>query len=81
MLSGVQTGNGTSHDRYNIHSIAHTRTNRKDDIFIQRRMCINEEHTALDIFRFAVFLRVENNKLCPGGDGIKKIMDFFLQFF
>ena len=38
MLSGVQTGNGTPHDKYNIRSIAHARTNRKDDIFMQRRL-------------------------------------------
>jgi len=31
MLSGVQTGNGTPHDEYNIRGIAHARTNRKDD--------------------------------------------------
>ena len=38
MLSGVQTGNGIPHDRYNICGIAHVRTNRKDDIFMQRRL-------------------------------------------
>ena len=38
MLSGVQTGNGIPHDRYNIRGIAHVRTNRKDDIFMQRRL-------------------------------------------
>ena len=38
MLSGVQTGNGTPHDKYNLHGIAHVRTNRKDDIFMQRRL-------------------------------------------
>ena len=37
MLSGVQTGNGIPHDRYNICGIAHVRTNRKEDIFMQRR--------------------------------------------
>ena len=37
MLSGVQTGNGIPHDRYNIRGIAHGCTNRKDDIFMQRR--------------------------------------------
>ena len=26
------------HDRYNIRGIAHVRTNRKDDIFMQRRL-------------------------------------------
>ena len=38
MLSGVQTGNGIPHDKYNIRGIAHARTNRKDDIFMQRRL-------------------------------------------
>ena len=36
MLSGVQTGNGIPHDRYNIRGIAHGHTNRKDHIFMQR---------------------------------------------
>ena len=35
MLWGVQTGNGTPNDKYYIRSIAHARTNRKDDIFMQ----------------------------------------------
>ena len=38
MLSGVQTRNGTPHDKFNIRGIAHVRTNRKDDIFMQRRL-------------------------------------------
>ena len=41
MLSGVQTGNGTPHDKYDIRGIAHVRTNRKDDIFMQRRLVQN----------------------------------------
>ena len=41
MLSGVQTGNGTPHDIYNIPRIAHARTNRKDNIFMQRRLVQN----------------------------------------
>ena len=41
MLSGVQTGNGTPHDKYNIRGIAHARTNRKDNIFMQRRLVQN----------------------------------------
>ena len=41
MLSGVQTGNVTPHDIYNICGIAHARTNRKDDIFMQRRLVQN----------------------------------------
>ena len=36
MLSGVQTGNGTPHDKYNTRGIAHVRKNRKDDIFMHR---------------------------------------------
>ena len=60
MLSGVQPGNGIPHDKYNIRGIAHARTNRKDDIYMQRRLVqrllyIDEARTALDIFRFAVF--------------------------
>ena len=38
MLSGVQTGNGTPHDKYNIRGIAHAGTNRKYDIFMQRQL-------------------------------------------
>ena len=30
MISGVQTGNGISHDIYNIRGISHAPTNRKD---------------------------------------------------
>ena len=41
MLSGVQTGNETPHGRYNIRGIAHARANRKDDIFMQRRLLEN----------------------------------------
>ena len=71
MLSGVQTGNGTPHDEYNIRGIAHKHTNRKDDIFHSkttsaklyiyiavgaRDLYINKAHTALDIFSFVSFL-------------------------
>ena len=38
MLSGVQTGNGILHAKYDI---AHARTNRDDDIFIQRQLVQN----------------------------------------
>ena len=38
MLSGVQTGNGTPHDKYNIRRIAHVCKSRKDDMFMQRRL-------------------------------------------
>ena len=55
MITGVQTGNGIPHDKYTIHSNSNVRTNRKDDMFMQRRLYIDEAHTALDIFRFAVF--------------------------
>ena len=55
MIPGVQTGNGIPHDKYNTHGIANARTNRKDDIFMQRRLYIGKAHVALDIFRLAVF--------------------------
>ena len=42
MLSGVQTGNGTPHGKYNIRGIAHARTKRKDDIFMQNFTYIME---------------------------------------
>ena len=38
MLSGVKTRNGIPHDKYNICGITNARTNRKDDIFMQRRL-------------------------------------------
>ena len=41
MLSGVQNGNGTPHDKYNIRGIAHAQTNIKDGIFMQRRLVQN----------------------------------------
>ena len=41
MLSGVQIGNGTSHDKCNIRGIVHVRTNRKDDICMKRRLVQN----------------------------------------
>ena len=50
MLSGVQTGNGTAHDIYDIRGIAHAHTNRKDDIFMQRRLYIDNAHMTLNIF-------------------------------
>ena len=51
IIPGVQTENGIPHDKYNIRGIVHARTNRKDDIFGQRRLYIDEAQTALDIFR------------------------------
>ena len=38
IIPGVQTGNGIPHDKYNMCGIAHVSTNRKDDIFMQRRL-------------------------------------------
>ena len=49
MIPGVQTGNGIPHDKYNICRIAHVRTNRKDNNVMQRRLYIDEAHTALNI--------------------------------
>ena len=50
------TKNGIPHDKYDVRGIAYTRTDRKDNIYMQRRLYIDETHTALDIFRFAAFL-------------------------
>ena len=39
IIPGVLAGNGIPHDKYNIRGIAaHARTNKKDDIFMQRRL-------------------------------------------
>ena len=55
IIPGIQTGIGIPHDKYNMHGIAHARTNRKDNIFMQRWLYIDQAHKALDIFRFAIF--------------------------
>ena len=46
ILSDVKTGNEIPHDIYNVRGIAHARTNRKDNIFLQRRLYIDKAHTA-----------------------------------
>ena len=50
MIQGVQTGNGIPHEKYDVCGIAHEHTNRKDDIFMQRQLYIDNAHTALNIF-------------------------------
>ena len=73
MIQAVQPGNGIPHDKYDICGIAHAGTNRKDDIFMQRQLYIDEAHTAMDIFQFVVFLnkhRISFN--CMGGQGMAK---------
>ena len=59
MIPGVQTGNGIPHDKYNIRGFVHERTNRKDDILMQRRLYIDKAHTVLDILIFAVFFLLQ----------------------
>ena len=69
MSSGVQTRNGTPHDKCNIRGIANARTKRKYNIFMQRRLvknftfilewgqgtCSLMKHTLRCTFRFAAF--------------------------
>ena len=57
MIPSVQTGNGIPHDKYYVCGIAHVHTDRKDDIFMQRQMYIDEANTALDIFPIAPPIR------------------------
>ena len=57
IILGVQTGNGIPHDEYDVRGIAHARTDRKDNIFMQRQLYIDEAHTALDIFPTAPPIR------------------------
>ena len=44
-------GNLKNEDDLKNEEIVHTRTNRKDDIFKQRRLYNDKAHTVLDIFR------------------------------
>ena len=69
MLSGVQTGNGTPHDKYNLRGIARVHKQKRRHFHAKttsaklyycigvrsRDLYIDEAHTALDIFRFAAF--------------------------
>ena len=57
MIPGVETGNGIPHDKYDVPGIAHARTDRKDNIFMQRQLYIDEAHTLLDIFPTAPPIR------------------------
>ena len=41
------------HDRYDVCGIAYVRTDRKDNIFMQRQLYINEAHKVLNILRNA----------------------------
>ena len=69
MLSGVQTGYGAPHDKYNIRGSVLARTNRKDDIFMQRRLVQNfafilewgqETFPACCLVRFVEFFENKN---------------------
>ena len=50
IIPSAQTGNGIPHDKYIIRGIVHARRSRKDDIFRQGRLYIDEAHMALDKF-------------------------------
>ena len=51
IIPGVLTGNGVPDDKYDISGISYEHTNRNDAIFMQRRLFIDEAHTALDIIQ------------------------------
>ena len=66
MIPGLYTGNGIPHDEYNLCGIVHKHTNRKDDIFMQRRLYIDEPRTTqgaghiplkISRFRSAIYRR------------------------
>ena len=38
------------HDKYDVRGIAHARTDKKDDIFMQKQLYIDDAHTVLNIF-------------------------------
>ena len=56
MIPSVYTGNWIPHDKYDVHGIAHARTDRKDNIFMQRRLYIDKTQTALNIFPTTTFI-------------------------
>ena len=76
MLSGVQTGNGTPHGKYDIRGIAQAHKQKRRHfhakttsakLYIhngvgERDFYIDEAHTELDIFRFVAFLSYRRNK-------------------
>ena len=64
MLSGVQTGNGTSHDKYNIRGIAHAHTKSKDNISID----IDKAHLGVPANKFLFARAVPANNLFQLGD-------------
>ena len=55
MIPGIQTRNEIPHDKYNIRIIAHASTNWKDNLSLKDDLYIAEAHTAMDMFRYAVF--------------------------
>ena len=59
IMPRVKARNGNPHDKYNLRGIAHVRTNRKDEIFMQSWLYIDKAHAALDIFCFAVFFSLK----------------------
>ena len=64
-MTHLMTHYTTPHDKYNIRGIALARTNRKDDIRMQRRLYIDEAHTALDTLHIAVFFITIFACMCP----------------
>ena len=50
MIPGVYTGNGIPYDKYDVRGIAHAHTHRKDNIFMERQLFIDDAHTVLNIF-------------------------------
>ena len=50
MIRGIYSRNGIQHNKYDVRGIAQARTDRKDDIFMQRPLYIDEAHMALNIF-------------------------------
>ena len=64
MILGFYTGNGIPYDKYDVCGIAHVRTDRKDDIFMQRRLYIDKAHMALDISPLRLQYDLCHTSLC-----------------
>ena len=61
VIPRVQTRNEIPHDEYIIRSIAHARTNRKDNIFRQIRQHIDGAHMALVKFH-SIWHNIDMNR-------------------
>ena len=67
MIPGLYTGNWIPHDKFDIRGIVQIRTNRKDDIFMQRRLKLTKHTGRWTYFAlryFCLFWRRLHGSMC-----------------